>query len=164
MGVVSAKRLNIQAARLIKTRDGSRIYVIEITKPDFAPVAERSMEELVEAVRDALGGRLDVEEEIKKKHVRLSKKERVVKFNTKIKLSNSILRDYTVVEVKTQDRLGLLYYILKALRSLGLEIHVAKVSTEGNRAVDTFYVTREGEKLKEHQFSEVVRVLKAALD
>jgi len=57
----------------------------------------------------------------------------------------------------------LLYILMKELHSLGLEVHMAKVSTEGNRAVDTFYVTKDGRKIREYEFPEVVRRIKNAL-
>ncbi len=164
VGMISSRRLNIQSASLITCRDGTSIYLVEVTMPDFTPVTDEArMEELSGAVVDALLGRVDVEGEIKKRHLRLGKRERVVKVETKVKLNNSLFEDYSVVEVKTQDRMGLLYTITKVLLSLGLQIHMATVSTEGNRAVDTFYVTKGGRKLREYEFPEVVRALKSAL-
>lgn len=164
VGVISSRRLNIQSAQLVRSRDGRAIYIIEVTMPDFTPVKdEGKLQDVASAVQKAILGEIDVEEELKKRRVRISKKERVVKINTKVRLDNSLLDKFTVVEVKTQDRMGLLYQIIKILKSLGLEIHMAKVSTEGNRAVDTFYVTRNGQKLKEFQFPEVIRALKTAL-
>ncbi len=164
-GVISSRRANIQAANLIYCSDGMCIYVIDITLPDFRPLRDRRLkEDLARYVKNALEGKLNVEEELKKRHVRLSGKERIIKISPKIRLSNSIIDKYTVVEVKAQDRIGLLYIITKTLLSLGLRIHSARVDTEGNRAVDTFYVTKDGAKLKEYHFPEVVRRLKAELE
>jgi [protein-PII] uridylyltransferase len=53
----------------------------------------------------------------------------------------------TIVEVYTRDRVGVLYAITHTLADLGLDIHLAKVSTEGEKVADVFYVTRDGEKL-----------------
>ncbi len=165
VGIISSRRLNIQSAHLIKCLDGTEVYTVDITRPNLAPLTDSlKKEELEKALVDALKGRLDVEEELKKKHIRLSKKERVVHNKTKIRLNNTTHPIYTALEVKTQDRLGLLYLITKELLSMGLELHMATVSTEGNRAVDTFFVTKDGKKLKEYQFPEIVRTLKKALD
>jgi [protein-PII] uridylyltransferase len=44
--------------------------------------------------------------------------------------------------------LGLLYLITTTLFELGINIHLAKVSTEATRAIDVFYVTDlAGEKI-----------------
>jgi len=45
-----------------------------------------------------------------------------------------------VLEVKCPDRLGLLYLVTRALAGLGLDIATARIATEIDQAVDTFYV------------------------
>lgn len=53
----------------------------------------------------------------------------------------------TIVEVFTRDRVGVLYAITQTLADLGLDISLAKVSTEGEKVADVFYVTRGGRRL-----------------
>ncbi|HEU4728761.1 MAG TPA: [protein-PII] uridylyltransferase [Kofleriaceae bacterium] len=53
----------------------------------------------------------------------------------------------TIVEVATRDRVGVLYAITQTLAELGLDILLAKVSTEGERVADAFYVTRGGRRI-----------------
>ncbi len=164
VGIISSRRLNIQSAYLITCSNGIRVYVFEVTSLDFSPVKSKSlMDDVAKAVENAIWGRVDVEEEIRKRHVRLSKKEKVFKMETKVRLNNNLLPNFSVVEVKTQDRMGLLYILMREFLSLGLEVHMAKVSTEGNRAVDTFYVTKNGQKIREYEFPEIVRRIKSAL-
>lgn len=50
----------------------------------------------------------------------------------------------TIVEVFTQDRVGVLYTITQILAELDLDISLAKVSTEGEKVADAFYVHRDG--------------------
>ena len=59
---------------------------------------------------------------------------------TEIKIDNDTSADYTVVDVFTRDRVGVLYAITGALAGLGLDIHLAKISTEGEKVADVFYV------------------------
>lgn len=164
VGTISSRRMNIQSATVISREDGIVIYVIEITDLDFRPITHKEkLKELEKALFKVLKGEIDVEDELKKKHVRLSRRERVLRIEPKVTLNNYISDRYSVIEVKAQDRLGLLYEIAKVLSSLNLYIHMAKVSTEGNRAVDTFYVTKGGGKIKEYEFPEIIRAIKAAL-
>lgn len=49
--------------------------------------------------------------------------------------------DSTIIEVFTRDRVGVLHAITHTLAELGLDIHLSKVSTEGEKVADVFYVT-----------------------
>jgi [protein-PII] uridylyltransferase len=53
----------------------------------------------------------------------------------------------TIIEVFTRDRVGVLYAITQTLAELGLDISLAKVSTEGEKVADVFYVTRGGKRI-----------------
>ena len=59
---------------------------------------------------------------------------------TELKIDNGVSRDFTVVEVVTEDRPGVLYAIARTLFAQGLDIHRSKIATEANRAIDVFYV------------------------
>jgi [protein-PII] uridylyltransferase len=58
----------------------------------------------------------------------------------KINVDNRLSDTYTVVEVKCPDRVGLLYQITRTLSALGLDIASARIATEIDQALDTFYV------------------------
>jgi [protein-PII] uridylyltransferase len=59
---------------------------------------------------------------------------------TELKVDNGVSRDFTVLEVITEDRPGVLYAITRTLAAEGLDIHRSKITTEANRAIDVFYV------------------------
>jgi [protein-PII] uridylyltransferase len=62
--------------------------------------------------------------------------------------------------------LGLLYLITRTLFEIGINIHLAKVSTEAMRAIDVFYVTDLlGEKIVDERAIETIcSQLQTALD
>ncbi len=62
----------------------------------------------------------------------------------------------TIVEVMTQDRVGVLYAITQTLADLGLDISLAKVSTEGEKVADAFYVHRAGQRITDEHEREVL--------
>jgi [protein-PII] uridylyltransferase len=63
-------------------------------------------------------------------------------------VDNQISADYTVLDVVTRDRVGVLFAITHALHRLGFVIHLAKITTQAHQVLDVFYVTDgEGHKI-----------------
>jgi [protein-PII] uridylyltransferase len=57
-------------------------------------------------------------------------------------------RKFTILDIFTADRIGLLYLITRALSDLELNIHAAKIGTRLDHAADCFYVLdRDGHKI-----------------
>jgi len=63
---------------------------------------------------------------------------------TEIFIDNRSATRHTVVEVITQDRRDLLFWLSAALHREEITIDLAKINTEGSRVADVFYVTDEG--------------------
>jgi [protein-PII] uridylyltransferase len=75
-----------------------------------------------------------------------------------IVMNNSQSDTHTIVELQAQDGLGLLYRLTRVLYELDVDIALAKISTEGNRAIDVFYLTNaDGHKIVEKAALESVR-------
>ena len=65
---------------------------------------------------------------------------------------------YTLIEVYTWDRPGVLHSITNTLYEVGLTIQLAKISTPGAQVADVFYVTDlSGEKLMDYDRHEEIR-------
>jgi [protein-PII] uridylyltransferase len=76
----------------------------------------------------------------------------------KIAIDNRLSDEYTVIEVKSPDRLGLLHLITRTLSALDLDIASARIATEIDQALDTFYVLdRKGRRLEDPEAMDRVR-------
>ncbi len=62
-------------------------------------------------------------------------------FPTRIWINNDVHPVYTLVEIQTPDRLGLLYHILKGFATAVVNIAMSRITTEKGAAIDSFYVT-----------------------
>ena len=73
-------------------------------------------------------------------------------------VDNEASDDFTIIEIFTEDRIGVLFTITHSLHGLGLSIHVAKISTNVDQVADVFYVTdQRGGKIIEAAEVETVR-------
>jgi [protein-PII] uridylyltransferase len=83
---------------------------------------------------------------------------------TKVVIDNDSSRDASVVDVFTADRVGLLHTLSRTFFDLGLTVDLARISTEGHRAADAFYVRgADGKRLEGERARQVVEALTRAL-
>ncbi len=67
-----------------------------------------------------------------------------------VRIDNGLSADFTIVEVFTFDRKGLLFRLARKLHDLSMIIRHAKIATSLDQVVDVFYLTdREGQKLSD---------------
>ena len=57
----------------------------------------------------------------------------------------------TVLEVRTTDRVGLLVDIVEALYAEGLDLHLARIDTRANQAIDVLHVSRSGAPVRDDE-------------
>jgi [protein-PII] uridylyltransferase len=71
---------------------------------------------------------------------KLKKRERAFRVPTSITFDNEGSEIYTIIEVDTRDRPGLLYDLTRTLANSNVYIASAVIATYGEQVVDTFYV------------------------
>jgi [protein-PII] uridylyltransferase len=66
-----------------------------------------------------------------------------LEFPTSIVVDNKAHPAYTLIQVQTPDRIGLLYTLLSCLGRENVYIALSRISTQNGAAIDTFYVVDE---------------------
>jgi [protein-PII] uridylyltransferase len=150
-GVLAAEGLNILTARIATSSDGIALDAFRLTRPGDDPALDPERWERLEGtLRDVLRGTVDVESLVQASMRPWSVRKPRRRVPTTIEIDNDVSEAYTVLDVTTGDRVGLLFTITNCLYHLWVQIHLAKVTTMVTQALDAFYVTdHEGRKIED---------------
>jgi [protein-PII] uridylyltransferase len=123
---------------------------------------ESERERFVASVRGIVSGKVSVEKMLSGRRGAKNRAPRMV-VKTKIDIDQKASSHSTLMQVVAQDVTGLLRAISVTLGELGHNVEVALVDTEGETAIDVFYLTHDGEKLNAEQEAELRSALFAAI-
>ncbi len=145
-GAIDSLGLSILDARIHQTRSGLAILVfVTGTRDEIAPT-EKSLEFQAGKIRKFLLSPPDHYIPSSKNLPRAFKQFIVP---TLVTFSDNEELGHTTMEVISQDRPGLLYHVSIALLECKVRLISAKVSTVGEKAEDTFFITdRDGQPVK----------------
>jgi [protein-PII] uridylyltransferase len=169
VGTLTANRMNILGAQIFTRRDGLVLRTFQVDDGKAAAITDGALWRGFETdLHRVLAGQVDVgqlivsrQREILSRPVRKSGTPPL----TRVEFDNYVSETHTVIDVRTHDRLGLLYIISNVLRELNLDLRLAKITTEVEQVMDVFYVTeRDGGKVKdERRMEEIRQRLEAAI-
>jgi [protein-PII] uridylyltransferase len=143
-GVLRAQGMNIVGATITTGGSGTVIDVFRVSHLEKAAIARSDdrWERIELAAAKVVAGELDVEEMVRVAARPSVLGEKIVPHvSTSVEIDNRVSEHFTVIEVHTRDRVGVLFAITNAIYHLGLSIHLAKISTTVDRVMDVFYVT-----------------------
>lgn len=119
------------------------------------------VDDLREAVRRVVMGK-ETAERLLKRRPKTTIKYRM-QIDTVLRFDNETSSVATLLELQAQDRPGLLYDLASTISKQGCEIDTVLLHTEGQRAVDVFYLRSGGEKLSPEQIQALDVSLKQAM-
>ena len=142
-GTLASKNINILGAQIFTSSNNIAVDTLQVEDINKRPIWDKSL--WAEFERDLLSvieGKKDAAELIssRKRYV-LPHRIRGPQTETKVNINNEISDTHTVIDVITEDRIGLLYDVTAVLFRLDLDISLAKIVTEANKVIDVFYVT-----------------------
>jgi len=159
-GVIALHNLKVLSAQIFTWPDGTVVDMLGVRLPGDAAGRHLDWQVFGEDLHRAINFRLGLEHRLNRKT--LSGKRTVVNGPTqqgvKVVVDNDSSRQYTIVEVRSQDRLGLLYVITRTLGYFHINIYRAKIDSRSGQVVDVFYVLdHRKKKLTDVVFIEEVR-------
>ncbi|WP_113911054.1 [protein-PII] uridylyltransferase [Roseovarius dicentrarchi] len=138
-GALALVGANVVDARTYTSKDGYATAVFWIQDGDGHPFDDERLPRLRRTILKTLRGEVVAQDAIKSRD-KLKKRERAFRVPTHITFDNDGSEIYTIIEVDTRDRPGLLYDLTRTLAASNVYIASAVIATFGEQVVDTFYV------------------------
>ncbi len=168
VGCLTANGANILSAQAYTRRDGLVIRNFLVDDGRGAAITdERVWTRVREDLERVARGEAEVRELIRglRRDVLVRPARRGRAMPTRVEFDNFVSETHTIIDVRTQDRPGLLYLISSTLSALGLDLSLAKIATEADQVMDVFYVTEaDGKKVRDQaRMAEIRGALERAI-
>ena len=138
-GALALAGANVVDARTYTSTDGIATACFWLQDAEGQPYEKHRLTRLRNGVHRILRGEILARDALKDKD-RIKRRERGFLVPTRISFDNTGSDIYTIVEVETRDRPGLLYDLARTLTANNISIASAIIATYGKQAVDVFYV------------------------
>jgi len=167
-GVMAANGVNILGAQIHTGANGKALDILQVNSPQgFVITDEGRWSRIRGDMQAVLEGKVKVHALVeKRKSTNILSSKPKPRFPTRVEIDNEVSADYTVIDIYTHDKVGLLYGITATLSELGLYIGIAKISTKVDQVADVFYVRDIfGHKIvSEEKLEEIKSRLLTAID
>jgi [protein-PII] uridylyltransferase len=139
-GVLALHSLDVRAAS-ISTYAGMAVNAF-VVEPRFGHLPDPAL--VRTDLAQAISGSLVLAERLAAKERAYVRQSAAERRPASVLWFDDAATDATVLELRTDDAIGLLYRVTAALERLGVDVRAARVSSLGGAVVDAFYVTTVG--------------------
>ncbi|MEM1077334.1 MAG: [protein-PII] uridylyltransferase [Pseudomonadota bacterium] len=164
-GALALVGANVVDARTYTTKDGYVTACFWVQDAEGKPYEESRLPRLRKMIDKTLSGEVVTRDAMVSRD-KVKKRESQFRFPTSISFDNEGSEIYTLIEVDTRDRPGLLFDLARTLAEANIYVASAQIATYGAQVVDTFYV-KDMFGLKLHGASKLATIekrLRAAIE
>lgn len=163
-GVLSYFGMNIVRGQAFSNRHGTIFDLIAFEDPDrYFEKNPSEVEHFEKILSGVISGAVQLKTLLRGKFTSIIFQQKRGQVPSSIHFDDDFSERCSIMEIVTQDAFGLLYRIASVISSHGCNIEVALITTEGHRAIDVFYITRDGGKLPPELERQLERDLTAVL-
>ena len=165
-GVLAASGMNIVAARIATSSRGVVVDAFRVSHLERREIAldDERWQRVRDLLDDVLAGRRDLAGILARtEKPGILDRRRVRPMAVQVVVDNQVSDAHTVLEIYARDRVGLLHRIASVLLALGLDVHLALITTNVDQVLDVFYVN-EADGRKSERIDEIRSALSSALE
>lgn len=157
-GILTLHDMNIHGAQIFTMNDDMLLLIFQSRRPEGAGT-EPDWDSVRADMRRLLEGKIALDYRISAHAASSGPPQQSLRPSpSRILIDNNSSAMYTILEVYSLDRVGLLYTISRTLFELQIRIYVAKITTKVDQVADVFYVkTSKGEKVSDPEQIEEIR-------
>ncbi len=149
-GVLSYFGMNILRGHALTSLAGIAVDVFQFADPEgFFERNSQGRKEFDRRLDEVVSGRIDVRTLLKSKEDSVLTRRSHVPRTPVVYFDTAHSQRYTVLELVADDAPGLLYRVSRVISDHGIDVDLVLISTEGQKAIDVFHITRGGSKLTE---------------
>ncbi|GAA3863344.1 [protein-PII] uridylyltransferase [Celeribacter arenosi] len=138
-GALALVGANVVDARTYTSKDGYATAIFWVQDADGNPYEQSRLPRLRQMIGKTLKGEVVARDALKSRD-KIKKRESKFNVPTSITFDNEGSEIFTIIEVDTRDRPGLLFDLTRELASNSISIASAQIATYGAQVVDSFYV------------------------
>ena len=149
-GVLAYFGMDILRGHALTSLSGMALDVFQFADTDgFFERNSEATREFDRRLQEVVSGQADVTAWLKGKERSVLFRRSIVRRDPVVYFDSGHSLRYTVLELVAEDAPGLLYRVSRVISEHGIDVDLVLISTEGQKAIDVFHITRGGAKLSE---------------
>jgi [protein-PII] uridylyltransferase len=148
-GVLASFGMNILRGHAFTTPSGLVLDVFQFTDEErFLELNRDAHRQVLSVLQDVVSGKAEVTALLRGREQSVFQR-KMPRFSPVVRADNETSGRYTILDIIADNALGLLYRISRVISQHGCDVDLVLISTEGEKAIDVFHITKAGAKLTE---------------
>jgi [protein-PII] uridylyltransferase len=149
-GVLAYFGMDILRGHALTSPAGLALDVFQFADGDgFFERNSEAQKEFDRRLHEVIGGTTDVTSLLRNKEGSMLARRSLVRRTPVVHFDSGHSQRYTVLELVADDAPGLLHRVSRVISDRGVDVDLVLITTEGQKAIDVFHITRGGSKLSE---------------
>jgi [protein-PII] uridylyltransferase len=157
-GALSSYGMDITRGHAMTNPNGLVLDIFQFTDQErFLELNASGKEIFLTKLGSIISGETDVTERLRAREqsVLYRRRSGVTAVTPVIHADNHSSRRYTILDIVATNALGLLHRVSRVISRHGCDVDLVLISTEGQKAIDVFHITKAGAKLTDSAIAEL---------